>query len=248
MADRTVTDFTEASYAMLLDAAASRFQFRRIDDDLSGSGIALWRHDVDFSPHRALALARMEAKRSLTANYFVLFTSPFYSALEPKIIDIFREIAGLGHSIGLHYDASMTRSLEADEARLTFEANTLATLLDRPITTFSLHTPTVVTGPSLDAVMHAGLLNASSSTLRNRFEYCSDSNGLWRFRSLHDVVADSNVERLYALTHPEWWQSEPMPPRQRLQRCIDGRKASSETYYDALLSAHNRPNIGRKGM
>lgn len=68
-------DFTEGELWRRLDAALPRFSFRRFGDDLGGEGIALWRHDVDFSPHRALALARLEQARGIVATYFVLLHS-----------------------------------------------------------------------------------------------------------------------------------------------------------------------------
>lgn len=74
---------------------------------------------------------------------------------------------------------------------------------------------------SLNAPYRAGQVNGSFSDLRASYSYCLDSNGLWRFRTLAEMIADLSVGRLYALTRPEWWRSEPMPPRQRLQRGID---------------------------
>jgi hypothetical protein len=241
-------DFTEARYRALVEHACSRFRFRRFGDDLASEGIALWRHDIDFSPQRARALARIESDLGVTATYFVLLGSPFYNPFEEAVRTALCEIAGMGHDIGLHYDAASSAVVtDGHEERIAFEAATLSRQLRVPIRAFSLHNPSV-SGGDLDAPRHAGLINASASELRAQFTYTSDSNGLWRFRALAEMIADPSVGRLYALTHPEWWQSEPMPPRQRLQRCIDGRKTWSENYYDALLTAHSRPNIGRKEM
>ena len=71
--------------------------------------------------------------------------------------------------------------------------------------------------------------------MRSSFTYCSDSNGFWRYRSLHDVVSDVAVRRLYALTHPDVWTPEPMDARARIQRCFDGRARRAAADYDAFL-------------
>jgi hypothetical protein len=236
-------DFNEARYAGVVKAAKSRFAFRRLQGDLSGDQIAVWRHDIDFSPQRALALARIESEQSAAASYFVLLSSQFYNAFEPKIVGLLKTIASLGHDIGLHYDASLLAGDTAAHAeRLSFEAEILSSIVERPVRCFSLHNPSVSPDITLDENVYAGLLNASAPALRAAFEYCSDSNGVWRFRSLHDVVADPNVRRLYALTHPEWWTPQSMTPRQRVKRLVDGRAAAALADYEDVLRRH-RPGV-----
>jgi hypothetical protein len=200
----------------------------------------LWRHDIDFSPHRALAMAKIEAARGVRASYFVQLTSPFYNALEPDISARLRLIADLGHDIGIHFEP-----LEpVPEDRLAFEAQTLELALGLPIRMFSLHNPTVYDTSRFETAEVAGLINASAPQLRETFTYCSDSNGLWRHRALDEVIADSDSHNIYVLTHPEWWQDEAMPPRQRVERCIAGRARATGEYYDNLLAVHQRPNVG----
>ena len=82
---------------------------------------------------------------------------------------------------------------------------------------------------------------AASAT---RYAYVSDSNGYWRFERLPEVLAAGAHERLHVLTHPEWWQEQPMSPRERILRCIEGRGRASEATYDALLSDNQRVNVG----
>ncbi len=241
-------DFTIGAYAELVSAAAERFRFLRFQEALEEGEVALWRHDIDFSPQRALAMARVEAAHGVLATYFVQISSRFYSIFEPEIATILRQIVELGHEIGLHFDAEVCvhqRSPDYDR-RIAFEARILEEVVETVVSTFTLHNPTTLVGVSLAEPCRAGLVNGSCAELRADYAYCSDSNGLWRFRSLGEMVSDVTIKRLYALTHPEWWQDEIMPPRQRLQRCIEGRKVFSENYYDALLATYNRPNIGRK--
>ena len=242
-------DFTTGRYRELVTAAVARFTFARFGETVPPAPVALWRHDIDFSPQRAVALARIDREMDVTATCFVQVSSRFYSVFEPEIAAAVRMIAALGHDIGLHFDAAVADGVDAcsGEPRLRLEADALERTAGVPVRSFSLHNPTTVDVDWLDGASVAGLVNASHPALREQFSYCSDSNGIWRHRSLHDLVADREVTRLYALTHPEWWQDTAMPPRQRVQRCIDGRAAAAGRHYDELLERHGRPNVGKAG-
>lgn len=248
--NRQNMNFTIDAYAELVSAAAARYRFPRFTETSAEGEVALWRHDIDVSPQRALAMARVEAASGVPATYFVQVSSRYYSIFEPEVAAVLRQIVALGHDIGLHFDAEVCSHQTAPDydSRIAFEARVLEEVAETNVASFTLHNPTTLVGVSLNEPSRAGLVNGSCFDLRASYSYCSDSNGLWRFRTLAEMIADPLVGRLYALTHPEWWQSESMPPRQRLQRCIDGRKTWLENYYDALLTTNNRPNIGRKEM
>jgi len=241
-------NFTEQTYSKLMASAAERFHFVRMSTDLllNGEDIALWRHDIDISPHRALKLAIIEAELGVVANYYVQLSSRYYNLFEPEVCLLLRQISELGHEIGLHFDPSvLEQQVRADyESRIATEAKILGEILEVKVSSFTLHNPTTMVGVELDLAVHGGLINGSSSLILNQFEYCSDSNGIWRFRNLVDVIKDKEVKRLYALTHPEWWQQEELPPRLRIQRCINGRAKFCSDYYDTLLKDNGRPNIG----
>ncbi len=238
-------NFTSDGYQTLLERAAKRFSFVRFGDFLESNNIALWRHDVDFSPQRALKMARQEAALSLTVTYFVQLTSRYYSVLEPETSSVIRSIHNLGHEVGLHFDPEGCQDKEnrALEERLRFEADILSKIIEIDIRVFSLHNPTTISSGLLDKPFHAGLLNASASELYASFTYCSDSNGIWRYDSLDKLIADPETTKLYALTHPEWWQEMPMLPRERILRSINGRSEFCLRYYDSLLRKNSRPNV-----
>jgi hypothetical protein len=238
-------DFTVDKYQTILLKAKKRFRFITFRElNLTGE-ISLWRHDVDFSPHRALALALMEAEEGVVSTYFFQVSSRFYNLFEPEITLIVRKIAALGHDIGLHFDPEVLEDgVSSDhESMLILQANLLENIANKKIAVFSLHNPTTISGIAFDEPFCGGLLNATHPSLREEFSYCSDSNGIWRFRPLEAMILDEKITKLYVLTHPEWWQVSRMAPRSRVQRCIEGRAAFSLKYYDNLLSTNNRCNI-----
>lgn len=132
-------DFTEAGYASLLDAAKSRFKFVGFDSKDHQSGVAIWRHDIDMSPQRALKMAEIEAASGIQAHYFVMFGSRFYNPCETLVTTILKKISVLGHKIGLHFDVSAySQNLARIEKALKNESNLLSDLIGQRISSFSL--------------------------------------------------------------------------------------------------------------
>jgi hypothetical protein len=240
--DWNFEDFTEASYREVVAAALGRYAFEPFGTRAAAPHV-LWRHDVDYSVHRAAALARLEADLGARATYFVSLHSDLYNVLEPAVHERLNEIAALGHWIGVHFDAGFSADGTLDE-RAAWEARVLGEALDVPVRAVSLHNPSVSGTEGLDVEELGGMVHAGARSLRERYAYVSDSNGYWRFERLSEVIATGEHERMHILTHPEWWQEQPMSPRDRILRCIEGRSAASEATYDALLSDNQRVNVG----
>ena len=79
---------------------------------------------------------------------------------------------------------------------------------------------------------------------RERYEYISDSNGYWRFRSLLDVLEDPAVERVHVVTHPEWWQPESaVAARPRRTGASKAEPQARSPKYDDDLRRAERENI-----
>jgi len=208
----------------------------------------LWRHDVDLSVHRAARLAGIEAEEGVAATYFFSFHSAFYNLLEQTVTKLARQIVGADpHRLGLHFDTSFYGRIGSEDdlgERIAAEAGMLGDLLEAPVEAFSFHNPGVVNDDlAFDADEISGLHNAYGRTVRDRYTYVSDANGYWRFQRLIDVLSAGTDERLHVLTHPGWWQAEPMPPRARIARCADGRAARVLQEYDEVLARIGRQNI-----
>jgi hypothetical protein len=238
-------DFTEAHYRANVRTAKVYYAFEHYGTR-SDEPHVLWRHDVDCSPHRALALARIEAEEEVTATYCFLLHSDFYNLLEPAVMRRVREILSLGHRLGLHFDAAVVQP--ADEAELeralARERAILEDVFGAPVEAFSFHNPDFRETIGFDEDEYAGMLSTYGATLRRGYHYVSDSNGYWRFKRLADVLGEREHPRLHVLTHPEWWQAEPMSPRARIARCIEGRAHRVGADYDAILPAIGRLNVG----
>ena len=237
-------DFTRENYRRLLRLAKSKYPFTSYSHaDLTGNFL-IWRHDVDISIHAAEKLAQIEAEEGVAATYFLLIHCRYYNLFEREIYERVRRIQNLGHTLALHFEMEFhdVRDETTLESALKRERFWLEDLFQVKIDAFSFHDPNAF-ALSCQAWHYAGMVNSYAAPFQTRIGYCSDSNGYWRHRRLEDVLTTANEERLQVLTHPEWWQDEPMPPRRRVHRAIDGRADFLKRFYDGLLEKVGRLNV-----
>jgi hypothetical protein len=235
------SDFTEDGYRRALALAKAAYSFEPFGTNNTDPHV-LWRHDVDVSVQRAARLAELEAEENVRATYFLSFHSTFYNLLERPVLDAARAVVAPGHWLGLHFDSAFPGQGDVAE-RIVLESEQLADLLERPVAAFSFHNPGVVNDDlAFDDDNVAGLVNAYGRSVRERYRYVSDSNGYWRHERLFDVLEEA-PPHLHVLTHPDWWQEEPMQPRARIERAVRGRAERTLRDYDELLEAAGRANL-----
>jgi hypothetical protein len=242
-------DFTEAEYRNMLKLAKRTWEPIPFGEYRKAGRVCLWRHDLDFSVHRAYRLAQIEAEEGLRATYFIMLHSPFYNTLERDIARLISAIHNLGHDLALHFDpsfyAGQLHAASVLAEKLAFEQQLLSNLFGAEIRAFSLHNPTV--GDWLKKIDQEdeirGMVNAYGPYIRQHYGYCSDSNGYWRVRRLRDVLMAGTDEKLHVLLHDAWWTPVPMSPRARISRAIEGRAAWQQRYYDQVLADSGRENV-----
>lgn len=236
-------NFTIEHYRELLRLAINQYEFASYNAIPWGNRFILWRHDMDYSLNRGLALARIEQEEGIKATYFINPHSEFYNISEAGQHKIILDILALGHDIGLHFDAAFyCVNNEEDLNRLVAEeAAHLYWLFGVKPVAFSFHNP-VAENLACEADEYGGLINCYSKRFKTEVPYCSDSNGYWRFKRLYDVLSEAKEHCLQVLTHPGWWQENAMPPRQRIFRAIFGRASATMQFYDDSILQHGRIN------
>lgn len=253
--DYHIEDFTEENYRKLLRMARNNFEFIQFSDidKIAKDRVVIWRHDIDYSVHRALALAKIEAEEGVRAVFFVHLHSAFYHIWEKEITELIIRIQETGGEIGLHFDPAYYDLKNTDYARmekmLCDEKRFLESIIGKAVNAFSFHNPDTGGGFLHIPKKHiAGMVNVYHASIRKEFTYCSDSNGYWRFQRLEELLhqADSEEEndrKLHILTHPAWWQQKAVPPRERIKRSIYGRAAKAMQDYDDFLKQCGRINV-----
>lgn len=239
--------FTLDNYSRLIGQAVDRgFEFCLYDDENihSGKMKMLWRHDVEFSPDIALQMAKIEFEAGVKATYFFQLHSEFYNILESHYSNIVRQIAALGHQVGLHFDAHYYKIATPQELDkyIELDKSYFEAVFSVKLKAFSFHntTPFIL---SCEEPSYAGLINVYSSLFKNNFRYCADSTGFWRYEILGEVLADVTVKRLQVLTHDAMWSEEPLSPRKRVHKSIQDNADRVKSQYDTLL-----PSLGAKNI
>ena len=246
MSSTAFESFTERGFRSLILQLKDRgYRFAGFGETAADQHV-LWRHDVDYSLHRAAALAAIEAEEGVRSTYFLLARSSFYSLLEPGAAALVERIASLGHDLALHFDGSAYEVTHWTEqtlaAAIERERRILELAIGRPVAAVSWHNPDQSNLLDFDAPTIAGLVSAYGVPLRDNYVYGSDSNGYWRHVPMPVLIAQGHP-RLHLLTHPEWWTPEAISPSQRIDRAIEGRARRAREGYDALLARAGRTNL-----
>jgi hypothetical protein len=96
-------DFTIKIYRFLLEAfLESGYHIYSFKDWIEANHltnkILILRHDIDKSPQKALEIARIEQQMGIASSYYFKIDRRVF---KPSAV---REIAGMGHEIGYHYE------------------------------------------------------------------------------------------------------------------------------------------------
>ncbi len=237
------SEFTMETYRKIANLASSYSPASYTDIPWEKNFI-LFRHDVDISLNRALALARVDSEFGIRSTFFINPLGDFYSVFEATQRRILFEIVDLGHDIGLHFDASRHKisGQEDFEKGLSFESGVLTRAVREPVA-FSFHNPSEK-DLEFENESYMGLVNAYSRKIMASVKYASDSNGYWRHKPIDEVLLESARNTpVQILTHPEWWQDTLVAPRSRVARSLFGRAQSLLRTNDSLVDAHGRRNI-----
>lgn len=204
----------------------------------------IWRHDVEFSPDIALKMANIEHDLGVKATYFFQIHSEFYNILERYMSDILYKIKDFGHHIGLHYDSHYynVNDEETLEKTLRIDKAYFEHVFNLELDTFSFHETTpFILGCQKDS--YGGMLNVYSKKIKDRYQYCADSTGFWRYEVLDEVLRDDKVKHLQVLTHDAMWSETVLSPRQRVRKSIQANADRIKKQYDQILIFFGAKNI-----
>ncbi len=168
------------------------------------------RHDVEYSPERALKLALTESKFGINSSYCFQLRNNCYNTLSTHNLDIIRKIQGLGHNIGAHIH--MGDCEPGDEHRYIFnDIKTLEKYSKVRIEGWSLHRPE---GKLLAQYIKVpGYINYNGKQFFQYFDevlpeldvtYLSDSNHQWKYGNPMEIDL-SRINKLQINCHPFSW-------------------------------------------
>ena len=245
-------DFTFDNYRRLIQLAKSRgFQFiLHKDDFVPDRKDVIWRHDVEFSPEKALIMARIEHEEGVVSTYFWQLHTNYYNTVSTYFMDILKEIKNLGHHIGLHFDSHFwnIKTEEELDRYIRLDSQYLEEAIQRiglsiKLDTFSFHNTNEYILNCRNE-MYGGLINVYSSYFREHYDYCGDSTGIWRFDRLEDRLIDPNIRHLQVLTHDGVWSETAMSPHARIMSNIQSEANRLKIEYAEKLPKTGNINVG----
>jgi hypothetical protein len=180
------------------------------------------RHDVDFSPDAALDMAKREAEMGVRASYFLLFASPFYNLLSAPHRDFPRQLADLGHEVGLHYDVRAYAQLGQPSLldSLFMEAELLGRLSGTEVKSIAMHNPSIYGEDPFRNVQQ--FTNAYADEFTKEIAYLSDSCGAWRDSTVL-ALRESIPTRFQLLIHPLFWSEAHADRWARLESLLNAK-------------------------
>ncbi len=232
--------FTIENYKTLIQLAIDRgFEFiLHKDEYIKDRKDVIWRHDVEFSTKVALEMARIENQAGIKTTYFFQLHTDYYNTLSKYHSNILHEIKNLGHHIGLHFDSHYYQvySEKSLDKYIMLDKEYFENVFDLKLDTFSFHNTNPFT-LSCEKEKYGELINVYSSFFKTKFNYCSDSNGYWRFEQLDDLLIDPSIKHLHVLIHDGMWSKQVLSPKKRIIKCImDNAKRMIVDRDEILLS------------
>lgn len=214
------------------------------DDYVAERKDIIWRHDVEFSPTQALKMAKIEEELGVATTYFFQTHSENYNIYEKYFSDILKEIASLGHHIGLHFDSHYwdVKDIVSLNKCIEIDRDYFNKVFNMEIDTFSFHntTPFVL---NCEEYKYGGLINSYAKLFKEHYQYCADSTGYWRYEVLDEVLRDPATRHIQVLIHDAMWSDEVMSPRKRVMHSIQENAERVKRFYDEDLIKFGAKNI-----
>lgn len=216
-------EFSLTAYKAIIQEFVQRdYKISQYDEVVSKKRHLVLRHDIDFDLELAVKMAEVEAAQGWSTTYYILLRTEFYNLFSFAGLKLLKEIEGLGHTVGLHFDASLYRAETSHVQKAVLnECAILESVLDKPVRTFSFHRP----NPNLldHGFQVEGLINAYDKKFFDEIAYCSDSRGEWRFGHPLDHVCINKGHAMQLVTHPIWWAEDGDTPQSKCAKFLDRR-------------------------
>ncbi|MGH3102756.1 MAG: hypothetical protein ACRDN6_01490 [Gaiellaceae bacterium] len=186
-------------------------------EETAAERICLLRHDVDSDPSAALALAEIEVELGVRSTYFLMLRSPVYNLFARESHALVREIAALGHAVGLHYDpAHAPEAGRTHTEQIELERRFLEEVFDLPFGAVAFHQPSLAPGS-----FEIEVSGAVKANFLPGYHFVADPNQSEAVLAAYEIFRTGDPARMQLLVHPMWWVgSEAQSPEELWERAI----------------------------
>jgi hypothetical protein len=196
-------------YRHLLEAAKQRYWLPLVRDVARGlpeRDFLLIRHDVDITPWSALRMAQLEHELGVHTTYYYRLHAPFYNLMDGAVLDSVRQVAAMGHEVGLHYEPGFFLERGMDPVAGTrADLRTFEALVGFRTHSIAQHQPAA--GPVLADISPDHPCAYQPALVRD-IPYFGDSGFHWREGC---VCTKFHHRRLHTLIHPHSWVRDARP-------------------------------------
>ena len=201
--------FSHKAYIKILQKYKEKFcDFADIEGMKS---YVLLRHDVEFSPRRALEIAKIENEENISSSFLFQVRSNAYNVLSTINRKIIIEIMSLGHKVGLHFyithiEENNWKSLRKE---LIEQAEILNFAINKEIDRFSYHRPPKwVLENREDNINNLINMYGKSyfelSDSPKNIKYLADSKHCFPYG---DPIKNYDFKKMQILLHPDEWSN-----------------------------------------
>lgn len=220
-------DFTISKFQCLCESIATTYPTITMAEYMNREHPArfvLMRHDVDRMPGHALETARIEHELGIRATYY--FRS-IKSVFKPWIM---KQILGMGHEVGYHYETLSEANGDLQKGIELFQYHLREFEDICKVKTICMHGRPLSKYDNRDLwktydFKDYGIIGEAYLSVGSELNYFSDTGRSWNHKNslrdfipnkteglvadttddLIDLIGSGELENLYILTHPERW-------------------------------------------
>ena len=203
--------------------------FDFVDFNELEKGKAILRHDVEYSPKRALAMAKIDNKLNIQSSFFFQVCSNSYNLMSNENRDIVYQILDMGHKIGLHVYCSYVADYNWNELEkeIHIQERLINTICE--VDRFCCHRPKAWILKRSDDYI-CDMLNAYGQSFFNypkakEVKYFADSNHQWKYG-----YPFNENNKVQINIHPDSWSKKGETVDQNFASlCAENMKDFEET-------------------
>lgn len=221
--------FTYDWYERFLDRLTEMgVQFVEFGEDIGQSEIVL-RHDIDYSPSKALTIGEIEAQYDVQSTFYVHLTGVYYNPLGEDVREVLDELVELGHNVAVHFSIHQYWETEPDadalQSQIEVEHDILDTIVDESGSSIAFHNPPDWT---INRTF-AGFVSTYEPRYIWDITYVADSNQRWRDEG-ENPLEQTLTEGAQIVTHPVLWGENDGSTVDRIREERDRKMARVEQY------------------
>jgi len=202
--------FSYEEYKYIINSIKNNYKIMDYTDVTDETeSFAIIRHDVEFSPQRALKMAKIDNELEIKSSFFFQIRNNCYNSLSSDNIKLINEIHDLGHYIGAHINTSNLYSRDSLDKFIIDDIETLSIYTELDIDRFSFHRPQAY--QLKDYIEVDRFINAYDKKFFHYYEkekpkelrvgYFADSTHKWKY----GYPTETNHKKLQIVLHPYSW-------------------------------------------